>query len=877
MTFPTDLQDRWQHTDPEIRLQALDDLETSATGASMSTAAQEIFVQIASTDSDNRVRNAAAHKVTDTNLLDQLCHLIRQKDKAVYKFCKEKLNAIHQLHAQQAAEAARALQVCKSLEALASKVIGPLTGAQYQYQLSQWQECSHAGNDELQQRVNAASEILADKVGQFVSDRTQQIVMQQSMEQLRAGFSSAEGFMATLHAPIDSEQMQTLEQHLHELQSLLAAFPAPLPESIEAEASNTDARELLKQCNALLKLMGTYHQAWQQLRSRTGELEKLQTSVKQASAKDSKVLFDLQKRADKLFAAINWPEKMPVSAAHQQYKEILSVLARTQSKNADWQMKILAEATADLVLLEQNIEQGHLSEAQKLWDKVHNNSNKIAERERSGLQEQLQPYKVRITELQDWKNFAATEKKKELIEKMQHVLDINQPPPQKAKTIRALQDDWKKLGHSDDNDSLWTQFNELAHKAFEPCKEYFKERKDKMSANLKERNRICDELEQFITNVSLDALNISETSKLEAVAQEEWKKYAPVAQNKIKNLQKRFNNILNSLRQLKRKTLQHNADKKLELIQRAEKLLELEDFQEAISAAKGLQNEWKTIGPSPYKEDRNHWNTFRQTCDKLFNKRDEQVKQQKTEARKIVSAARETLKKINELLNLSDEEFLQSKKQFAELKESFYGQLNPDMKAERRQLIEQLETTSKKYEARQRAAPDRKSLQLINQVRTKAEFCQSLENGLLASPKAPETTVRNPEELREQWQAFDAISEPELEQKMEKRFKLLSQNSADLNKLQKISNDNDTAARELCVEMEIQAGVDSPAQDKALRMMIQLNHLKHDFGQTRNAGKSKLQLIKELEMQLLCTGPLDPATRAALQLRTSSIKAKVSG
>ena len=153
MTFPTDLQDRWQHTDPEIRLQALDDLETSATGASMSTAAQEIFVQIASTDSDNRVRNAAAHKVTDTNLLDQLCHLIRQKDKAVYKFCKEKLNAIHQLHAQQAAEAARALQVCKSLEALASKVIGPLTGAQYQYQLSQWQECSHAGNDELP-RIN---------------------------------------------------------------------------------------------------------------------------------------------------------------------------------------------------------------------------------------------------------------------------------------------------------------------------------------------------------------------------------------------------------------------------------------------------------------------------------------------------------------------------------------------------------------------------------------------------------------------------------------------------------------------------------------------------------------------------------------------------
>jgi len=760
-----------------------------------------------------------------------------------------------------------------SLETLASKAIGPLTGAQYQYQLSQWQEHSGAGNNELQQRVDTASAILTEKVGQFVSDRTQQIVMQQSVEQLRTGFSSAEVFMTTLHAPIDSEQMQALEQHLHELQSLLAAFPAPLVEDTEADAlSNADSRELLKQCNALLNLMSSYRQAWQQLQICAGELDKLQIAIKRTTAKDNKALTDLQKRLDRLLTAVNWPEKLPASAAHQQVKELASALSAIQTKNVEWQKKVLSDASAELILLEQNIEQGHLSEAQKLWDKINNASNKLIEKERLTLQEQLQPYKVRITELQDWKNFAATEKKKELIEKMQHVLNITQPPPQKAKTIRALQDDWKKLGHSDDNDSLWAQFNELAHKAFEPCKEYFKERKDKMSANLKERNRICDELEQFIATVSPEAVNISGTSKLEAIAQEEWKKYAPVAQNKIKNLQKRFNNILNSLRQLKRKTLQHNADRKLDLIQRAEKLLGLEDFQEGINAAKGLQNEWKTIGPSPYKEDRTHWNAFRQACDKLFSKRDEQVKEQKTAARKVVSVARDTLKKISELLNLSDEEFLQSKKQFVEFKETFYSQLNPDLKSERRQLIEQFETISKKYATRQRAAPDRKSLQLMNQVRAKAEFCQSLETALLA--RSPETV--DPEQLKEQWQAFAAISEPELEQKMEKRFKLLCQNLTDINKLQKLAVDNDTIARELCVEMEIEAGVDSPAQDKALRMKIQLNHLKHDFGQTRNAGKSKIQLINELEMQLLCTGPLDPATRAALQLRTGSIKAKLS-
>jgi DNA repair protein SbcC/Rad50 len=874
MTFPTELQDRWQHTDPEIRLQALEDLESSADGTGrLSTEAQEILVQIASTDSDNRVRSAAAQKVTDVKLLDQLCHLIRQKDKVVYKLCKEKLNAIHQLEAQQQAAADRALQICRSLETLASKAIGPLTGAQYQYQLSQWQ--SAAGDAELQQRVDAASAILAEKVGQYVSDRTHQIVLQQSMEQLRAGLSSAEAAINALHAPVNDEQMQPLEQHLHELQSLIAAFPAPLSEaSIADVAADSDSRELLKQCAAVIKLLSSYLLAWQQLQKSTDELNKLQAAVKKASVKDGKVLAELQKRADKAVAGINWPERLPTGAAHQQQKDIMTALAALQLKNEDWQKKILAGAKNDLAQLEQNIEQGHLSDAQKLWDKINNTSNKISNPGRMELQEQLQPCKVRIAELQGWKNFAATEKKKELIEKMQHVIDINQPPPQKAKTIRALQEDWKKLGHSDDSDTLWAQFNELAHKAFEPCKEYFKDRKDKMGANLKERNRICDELEQFIAAVTPEGLNIAETSRLEALAQEEWKKYAPVAQNKIKNLQKRFNNILNSLRQLKRKTLQHNADKKLELILRAEKLLELEDFQEAVTAAKTLQNEWKSIGPSPYKDDRNHWNTFRQACDRLFSKRDEQLKARKTEARKVVSGARDTLKNISALLNLDDEEFLQSKKQFVELKEIFYSQLNPDMKAERRQLIEQFEVVSKKYETRHRASPDRKSLQLINQVKARAEFCQSLESALLE--QSTEAAVTQLEDLKTQWQELDTISDTELQQRMEKRFKLLCQNYADPGKLQKLSAENDTAARELCVEMEIQAGMDSPAQDKALRMKIQLNHLKHDFGHNRKVGKSKSQLITELELQLLCIGPLDPATRAALHLRTNSIKTRIN-
>src|SRR5690606_14018333 len=132
---------------------------------------------------------------------------------------------------------------------------------------------------------------------------------------------------------------------------------------------------------------------------------------------------------------------------------------------------------------------------------------------------QLAPFRKRIAELQDWKNFAATEKKKELIARMQALTEAQLAPPQKAKLIRGLQEDWKNLGHSSDNDSLWTQFNEFAHKAFEPCKENFKERKAKMTVNLQERTRICEELEKHIATLTPETVNLADTAKLESAAQ----------------------------------------------------------------------------------------------------------------------------------------------------------------------------------------------------------------------------------------------------------------------------------------------------------------------------------------------------------------------
>src|SRR5690606_18587901 len=197
--------------------------------------------------------------------------------------------------------------------------------------------------------------------------------------------------------------------------------------------------------------------------------------------------------------------------------------------------------------------------------------------------------------------------------------------------------------------------NALSHKAFEPCKEYFRERKAKLQGNLEARNKICDELEALLPTLTTETVNIAELNKIESKALEDWRLHAPVEQAKIKKLQKRFNTVLSDLRQFKRKTLQANAARKLALIAQAEQLDDNEAVGEASDQTNRLQTECKTNGPSPYRDDRNHWNAFRAACDKLFNKRKDApraarpagARQQSSAAaaNPAVAAARETLRK----------------------------------------------------------------------------------------------------------------------------------------------------------------------------------------------------------------------------------------
>ncbi|MDP1930717.1 MAG: DUF349 domain-containing protein [Gammaproteobacteria bacterium] len=822
------------------------------------------LVNIAAHSSNHTVRNAAALAISDTLLLEKLATLVRQKDKNVYKYCKEILQQRLDIAAKLEADVALAVEICTALESLAGKVIGGLSQAQFEYKLSQWQDVSSVADDALQQRFQTACDALSARIAEHHSEQQQAALQQQNFESLAAACNSATETLTTLQEPLSSEQITTLEQQIHALKGLFT------------QRSNQEPEELLTQCKTLIQSGDAAINAFHALEAKAPDLDALRTEIGALTAKNTIGINNAAKRLQKLFNKDGWPAHVPHSTLFLASVEIAQQMQRLQDKNKAYLEKLHKDSLANIAALEQHVEQGQVNEAQRLWDKVQGAIKNADDALKKELQEKVAPFKARINELMDWKNFAATEKKKELIGHMQALIDGKMHAADKAKRIKTLQEEWKKLGHSLHNDSLWTQFNELSHTAFEPCKEYFKERKAKLHTNLEERMKICAQLEELLATLTPETLNIANLNKIENKALEDWKIYAPVEQSKIKKLQKRFNTVLTAVRQFKRKTLQANATQKLELIAQAEQLDTLENVKEAMVEAKRLQALWKTIGPSPYKDDRNHWNSFRAACDKIFTKRQTEPAPRKTDssarpsrpvANPAVAAARDALRRISDLLTLSSEELAQSKKQFAELREAFMNTLTPDLKLEKKALLEQFEKLSKNFDAKLRAAPDKKSLQLIGQVKTKAEFCEKLEAEVLSGKSMTDDI----DTLTEQWQALGKLADMMQEQTLEQRFHNLSQ-GADARLLKKQSKDNEEKAREVCIAAEIHAGIESPDADKPLRMQVQLKQLKNSFGKT---SKSGAQLVSELEMQLMCLGPIEGKARKGFEARITKAKEKL--
>ena len=229
--------------------------------------------------------------------------------------------------------------------------------------------------------------------------------------------------------------------------------------------------------------------------------------------------------------------------------------------------------------------------------------------------------------------------------------------------LQQLHLEFREIGpvSNDLREQIWNRFKDASTAINKRHQEHFDARKQKEEENLEKKSGICEIIEGF----DLDALKTfaewnALTEKITAL-QAEWRTigYAPQKMNtkifeRFRAACDKFFARKNEYIQSVRDNLKQNYTKKLELVEKAEELMNSTDWSATSEILVELQKQWRAIGTVPKKYSDQIWERFNKACDTFFAA--------KKEANKgAVSEQRATLEKkkaiVDELAAIVPEEF----------------------------------------------------------------------------------------------------------------------------------------------------------------------------------------------------------------------------
>ncbi len=190
--------------------------------------------------------------------------------------------------------------------------------------------------------------------------------------------------------------------------------------------------------------------------------------------------------------------------------------------------------------------------------------------------------------------------------------------------IRELQQEWRKAADVPraQGEILWKRFKALHDELWARCEAHFVAEATVRAENLAKKTALAERAEGLAVSTSW-----IQTAEALKQLQGEWKTIGPVTRGQEKAVWDRFRSACDRFFArrhddlVQRKTMwAENLAKKDALCARAEELAESTDWDQAARAIRGLQADWKAIGPVKKSRSEAIWTRFRGACDKFFER-----------------------------------------------------------------------------------------------------------------------------------------------------------------------------------------------------------------------------------------------------------------
>jgi hypothetical protein len=763
-------------------------------------------------------RQLISEKLADIEDLESARKIMRGKDKNAERIIKTKIDDFRNHERQQAENLARVAKLIEEVEYLSIHDWLPEFQARCRAHRQQWDSLEFDIDDDSRQRYQVAREIVD-------SHYEQQQVIEHTRQAQQQLLGELETLLQITAARDLGGSVAALSESRSQHQQLSSAW--------QALCEITPPDELiLKQYD---KMLSAVHSATE-LVARTADL--VRETVEDSGQKgDINKLSKNSQQLERSLKDLKWPADFAELQVATELRQRVVDWGKARQASADAHEQKLALAHKNISSVFRFSSAGNLVRAKQCLIKAEKALSQFAGKDLLMLQERFDEASKKLGDMGDWKNFATEPKYLELCVAMELLATSKHHPDKLTTEMKALQQQWKALGHSDISDQYWPRFKLAADKVYQPCAEFFKQRHELHKANLEQRRQYLEQMRELLEATDWDN-------------DPDYKE----AQSRMRSIIDSFNNVKEVERHAGQKqwrqlakykdavmaklegAYEANIALKQQLISQTQALAEGPAKHENLAALKTLQTRWKQIGITRRNQDQKAWAAFKKQGDIVYSKVQELRQGQRDEVDQQINSFREIIKDIKKLASTTIDSN-DAVEQFSVLQENYsaLGELPAQLPEKLVAGIQRdYRNACDQYESSRSQITKNRHSRQIDMLRMKADLCAQQE-ALGTSPA--EQQLR---EISQQWESIQ-LQNAEFSRRIEARRDTAQSNIDRVEIGEK--------RRLLCIQLEIALGVDSPAEDKALRMQYQLEQMK-ESGLGQQAVNRK-ELLETMELEWL--------------------------
>lgn len=481
---------------------------------------------------------------------------------------------------------------------------------------------------------------------------------------------------------------------------------------------------------------------------------------------------------------------------------------------------LVTDARRTLDEAEAAIDEGHLKDAYAKLAKLP-----------KPLPRSLQSNNTRVyqkfNELKRWLHWSNNTHRDELIDQLEHALTQSLHPDaltaiaQEAKARWRALESSEQLGEKDAKPVAphrqWRRFNQVLASIREATQPALAHRKQYQQENWAALQTFLDQTQQLLTERSTESHGNTK-ALLEPL------KTARAAIRRLNDLPPKKRGTAAEALKVLMSELSARIDEsfaaieaqKRKLIAQAEQLSHEKDTSAAIEKAKSLQAQWRAIGPGRRASDQSLWQAFRAPIDPLFSELKQASEAQRAEQLAHFEHLSALILEIESLVKTGDFSTAEHKATWTRLSDQWQTEGQRPAKLEARFN-------------RAKASIDQQLLDLKQQAKAQAkkvivEWAEAIQHVFGESPpKSAQDITAPPKPTGTQWEAvWDALHATHASWQGEFDGPAM---------LQSNRAHRDQQAREVVVELEFLAGIETPQNDEAIKKAFQVKRLNERLNQ----------------------------------------------